>query len=81
MAKTASMATLKRIRACRLGQEVNRGRFPLLELLTVLCRSKNQPSGASRYSGIRNGCNFETMIVVDGCDLELNFGPDLHMNW
>jgi len=37
------MATLKRIRACRLGQEVNRGRFPLLELLTALCRSKKVP--------------------------------------
>ena len=39
--ETAGMATLKRIRAWLLGQELNHGRFSLLKLPTVLCRSKN----------------------------------------
>ena len=39
--ETAGMATLKRISAWRLGQELNRGRFSLLELPTTLCRNEN----------------------------------------
>jgi hypothetical protein len=41
VSKTAGMATLKRICARRLRQELNHGRFSLLELPTVLRRSKN----------------------------------------
>ena len=41
MAKTAGMATLKRIGARCLSQELNRGRFSLLELPTVVRRSEN----------------------------------------
>ena len=39
--ETAGMATLKRIRAWRLGQKVDHGRFTFLELPTILCRSEN----------------------------------------
>ena len=39
--ETAGMATLKRIGAWRLGQELNRGRFSLPELPTILRRSEN----------------------------------------
>jgi hypothetical protein len=41
MAKTASMAAPERIGTWRLGQEVNRRRFTLLELPTVLFRIEN----------------------------------------
>ena len=41
VAETAGMATLKRISARRLSQELNRGRFSLLELPTLLCRTEN----------------------------------------
>jgi hypothetical protein len=41
MAYTASMATPKRVRAWRIGQECNRCRFTLFELPTVLWRSEN----------------------------------------
>ena len=39
--ETAGMATLERIRAWRLGQEVDHGRFSFLELPTVLRGSEN----------------------------------------
>ena len=39
--ETAGMATLERIRAWRLGQELNDGRFPPLELPTVLRGREN----------------------------------------
>ena len=39
--ETAGMATLKRVSARCLSQELNRGRFSLLELPTLLCRSEN----------------------------------------
>ena len=39
--ETAGMATLKRVSARCSGQELNRGRFTLLELPTVLRRAKN----------------------------------------
>src|SRR2546430_15175893 len=42
VSETAGMATLKRISAWRLGQELNRGRFSLLELPTVLRGSENR---------------------------------------
>jgi hypothetical protein len=81
MAQTVSMATPKCVRAGRSGQEFNRGRFTLFKLPAVLCRSENQPSRAIRYRAIGNSGDFETVIVVGGCDLELNFGPTLYVNW
>ena len=39
--ETARMATLKRVSARRLRQELNRGRFSLLELPTLLSRTEN----------------------------------------
>jgi hypothetical protein len=39
--ETAGMATLKCISARCLSQELNRGRFSLLELPTLLCRAEN----------------------------------------
>jgi hypothetical protein len=74
VAKTASMAAFKRICARHVGHEFNRSRFALLELPTVLWRSENQAGRAHRLGAIGNRCNFETVIVVGGCDLELNFG-------
>jgi hypothetical protein len=39
--ETAGMATLKGISARCLSQELNHGRFSLLELPTLLCRTEN----------------------------------------
>jgi len=40
--KTAGMATLKGIRSWSLGNELNHGRFPLLELPAFLLRCENE---------------------------------------
>src|SRR5580693_2373429 len=75
------MAAPERVGSWRLGQEVNRRRFTLLELPTILCRSENQARGALRLGVIGNSPDSETMIVVGSRDLESNFGAGLHMNW
>ena len=81
VAETAGMATLKCICAWCVGQKLNRSRLTFYELPTVLFRSENQASGALRRSAIGNCGNFETVIVVGGRNLELNFGAGLNMNW
>jgi hypothetical protein len=70
------MATRKRIRAWRLGQEFNGGWFTLFEQPTVLRRS----NGDIRLGPVGNSGNSEAMVVVGGCNFELNLGAGLHMN-
>lgn len=70
------MTTLKRISAWRLGKEFDDGGFSLFKEPAVLLGCEHQTMS---YAG-RILINLETMVVVGGIDLELNFRPELHMN-
>ena len=79
--KAADMTTAKRIGSRRLREELNYGRFALLQLPTFLFRVKDQAWVSTRCGAVRVTANLETMIVVDGSDLELNLCSKLHANW
>lgn len=80
MARAAGLATLERVRAGCLHQELNRCCFPLLKLPTLLGRDKIQPRFAAQFGAVGNGRDFESMVVVRCGDFELNFGPRLDVN-
>src|SRR5262249_13847891 len=69
MTQTTTVAAPKRVRAGRLCEKLNCGCFSLFKLPAVLRRSQNESRLAARSGAIGNGCDFKTMIVVDGCDL------------
>ena len=79
--KTAGMATLERIRSWSLGNELDHGRFPLLELPAFLFRCEYESSFITGWGAIRNIANLETVIVVDRRDFELNLCSSLDVNW
>ena len=70
------MTTLKCISAWRLGQELDGGGFSLFEEPAVLLGCEHQ----TMSSAGRIAINLETMVVICGTDLELNFRPEFHMN-
>src|SRR5258708_12455633 len=80
MAKTASVATPKRVRAGDLRQKFNRRCLSLFKLPAVLRRSKDQSIFTTRFIAIGTSPNFEAMIVVHSGDFEANHAPCLHMN-
>lgn len=74
------MATLECVGAGCLRQKLDRGRFTFFELPALLRRSKRQSGGTARIDAVSGGTHFETVIVVGGGDLELNFGACLRMD-
>ena len=79
MAKTTPMAAVERVGARRLRDEFNCGGFAFFKQPAVLRRCKNKAGLTARFCTIGIHGDFETMIVIERRDLELNFRPSLYM--
>src|SRR5579862_9636773 len=80
MPNSTDVTTFERICAGSLCQKLNRGRFALLELPTLLCRSEYQPGRTAQIASVRNRKNREPVVMVNRRDLEFNFCSLLHVN-
>src|SRR5947209_2898902 len=80
MAKAASVATPKRVRARNLRQKFDRRCLSPLKLPAVLGRSKDQSIFTICFGAIGTNPDLEAMIMVHSSDFEANHAPCLHMN-
>ncbi len=75
MAKPAGMAALELVRPLCLRHKFHRRRLAFPEEEALLRYRKNQSRSSASFVVFRGRCNLESVIVIQGFKLKLNFRP------
>src|SRR6516162_11324642 len=80
MTQPAMLAALKRISSRRTRHELDHRRSTLANLEAIFTRTEYQPRIAFRFGSIGIETNFEAVLSIQRCNLQLYLGALFHMD-